>query len=71
MVLLQIKLLIQWTLKVFTITHDRNSADLVVSVRETASGEIVFVDTVVTTTDVTLTFVTAPTTDAYTVTIIG
>ena len=55
----------------FAINHDRNSADLAVSVRETASGEIVFVDTVVTTTQVTLTFVTAPTTDAYTVTIIG
>jgi hypothetical protein len=56
---------------VFAITHDRNSADLAVSVRETASGEVVFVDTVISTTQVTLTFENAPTTDEYTVTIIG
>lgn len=55
----------------FAIDHDRNSADLTVSVRDTASGEIVYVDTTVSTTQVTLTFAAAPSTDEYTVTIIG
>lgn len=55
----------------FTITHNRNSADLVVSVRETASGEVVYTDVTISTTQVSLSFGTAPSADEYTVTIIG
>lgn len=59
------------TEKTYTIPHTRNSADLVVSVRDTATGEVVFTDVTISTSNVVVSFAVAPTTDAYTVTIIG
>ena len=55
----------------YTILHSRNSADLVVSVRDTATGEVVYTDVTISTTNVVVSFGAAPTTDEYTVTIIG
>ena len=59
------------TEKTYTISHTRNSADLVVSVRDTATGEVVFTDVTISTSNVVISFAVPPTTDEYTVTIIG
>ena len=57
----------------FTVTHNLNSRDVVVTIRETGDDyEVVYTDVKVTTANtVTVLFATAPTAAQYTITIVG
>ena len=55
----------------FTIAHGLGNADLVVLLREVATGEVVLADIVVDATNVQITFSTAPTASQYRLTVIG
>lgn len=55
----------------YTIAHGLNNVDLVVMLREAASGEVVLADIVVDATNVQITFAVAPTANQYRLTVIG
>ena len=55
----------------YTLTHGLGTADLVVSIYEVSSGEVVYADIVNTSTTTTVSFATAPTADQYRVVILA
>lgn len=55
----------------YTLTHGLGTADLVVSIYEVSSGEVVYADVVNTSTTTTVSFATAPTADQYRVVILA